>query len=391
MKYIIVLLTALCLVSFKNLKETTDTKGYTITGIVKGLKTGTVKIGYGLKPTDLKIIDSAKITNGVFKLKGRVDYADKVYVVINSNYFGDFFLENSAIKLDIDLSDSKVSYFKPKITGSKGQDILKEFDEKAALIYKKEKYAEIRKASEELNIARKASDKKMLDAAMSHLKQVEPLINEQQKEVKNLKLNYVTKNSKSSVAIYVMGYLYMEGVMNREELKKYYNIFSGDAAKTTLFKEHIEPVYKNAFDGLVVGSTVPDFTLTTVNNEEFTLSEEKTKYKLVDFWASWCVPCRASFPHLIELREKYIKEDFKVIGVATADVEDKWRKAIMEDKTPWTHVLDVSENHAYGTVANAYGVPHLPTTFLIDNNFKIILRNPSKKELADKLEELFGY
>ena len=226
---------------------------------------------------------------------------------------------------------------------------------------------------------------------MSHLKQVEPLINEQQKEVKNLKLNYVTKNSKSSAAIYVMGYLYMEGVMNREELKKYYNIFSGDAAKTTLFKEHIEPVYKNAFDGLVVGSTVPDFTLTTVNNEEFILSEEKTKYKLVDFWASWCVPCRASFPHLIELREKYIKEDFKVIGVATADVEDKWRKAIMEDKTPWTHVLDVSENHAYGTVANAYGVPHLPTTFLIDNNFKIILRNPSKKELADKLEELFGY
>ena len=114
---------------------------------------------------------------------------------------------------------------------------------------------------------------------------------------------------------------------------------------------------------------------------------------LVDFWASWCIPCRASFPHLKELRKQYGTEGFTIVGIGTADKEDKWRKAIEEDQTPWLHVFDKNEEgkQMYGPVAISYSVPHLPTTFLVDRDLKIILRNPSKEELDTKLKELFGH
>lgn len=115
------------------------------------------------------------------------------------------------------------------------------------------------------------------------------------------------------------------------------------------------------------------------------------KDKLVDFWASWCVPCRKSFPHLKDLYTKYNKEGLEIIGVGTADEEVKWRKAIGEDQTPWKHVYDVGPKRGYGKVSTAYGVPFLPTTFLVDSKGTIILRNPTKDELDKKLTELFGH
>ena len=217
-----------------------------------------------------------------------------------------------------------------------------------------------------------------------------PLEEERTNERKSFMIKYVKANPESAVAPWILGFQFSEGRMSKEEMKQIYPIFKGEAKHTAMFK-YYEKTYNDIFKSLGEGAIAPDFTLNDLNGKEVTLSKINAKYKLVDFWASWCVPCRASFPHLKELYKKYNKDGFEIVGIGTADAEEKWRKAIEEDKTPWMHLNDTGADHQWGRVARQYGVPFLPTTFLMDDNENILLRNPNKEDLDAKLKELFGH
>ncbi|MCL5246142.1 AhpC/TSA family protein [Cellulophaga sp. 20_2_10] len=383
-KHIIAILVLLVLWSCK--KEI-PFDGYTITGTVNGIENGSVKIGYGVQgPTNLKVLDSAQIINGKFKFKGKVETPDMVNLIIESKYNGQFFLENSAITIDVEYES-----IRPIVSGSKGEDILQGLSLKEDKIRTKEKYLVLKNAREELQNARASRDKERIAKASSNFDKIMPLYNEQMQEVKEMKFNYVKENPSSPVSVYVLSFQFMEGSMTREELKEYYHLFTGEALKTTFYKQHMTRVYKSAFESLIVGNKAPDFTLMTQNQGELTLSKMDSKYILVDFWAGWCVPCRASFPHLKDLYKKYHKDGFDIVGVGTADFKENLIKAVQEDDTPWIHAFDVVKKREYGVVATQYNIPHLPTTVLMDSNLKIILRDPSKEVLDNKLKELFDH
>ena len=384
--------------SCKEEVKTVKQDGYTLTGTVKGLDNGYVKLyEFGSRdPKQIKLIDSVQIVNGKFTSKGKVSVPDMVSMIINDKYNGLFMLENSAITINIDLAEDKLENgvrFSPEVLGSKSHKIYSDIGKKEKAVFADEKYKVLEEVRTLYGIAKKSKKPEDMKIAEDRQKELMPLSEARMDAYKKVKYDFVDSNPNSPVAVHVLGYQYTEGRMTKEELKKYYNFFKGEARETVFFKYHITKVYKNVFENLGVGNTAPDFTLTSVKGEELTLSKIEGKYKLVDFWASWCIPCRASFPHLMDLYKKYGKDGFEVIGVGTADVEEKWRKAIKEDKTPWIHVFDskVKKRDMYGPVAKKYGVPHLPTTFLMDSNQKIILRNPSKEELDAKLNELFGY
>lgn len=372
---------------------------FTIKGTVKGIDNVYIKLREeGIRDrSKIKTLDSTKIVNGTFEFTGKVDNIDMVGFLIDSKYFGSFFLENSEIALDIDLTNvnERNAYVKPAVKGSKSHDLYLEMDEKANAVFDDPKYKKIAELRPLFDKAKKSKKQEDMDAALALQKELMPLIQEQGNARKKIKYDFVKQNPGSPVAVHVLGYQYSEGRMTKEQLKEFYNLFEGDALKTNFFKSYITKVYKDNFENVGVGNTAPDFTLKTVEGSELTLSNVDAKYKLVDFWASWCVPCRASFPHLMELRKAYHKDGFEIVGIGTADTEDKWRKAIEEDKTTWKHVFDVAPVNkgraSYGPVAQSYGVPHLPTTLLLDANNIIILRNPSKEELDSKLKALFGH
>ncbi|SFW27486.1 TlpA disulfide reductase family protein [Cellulophaga fucicola] len=375
-------------------KEQPKEDGYVVTGTVKGLDNSYAKItDYQIfNQNKINVIDSVPIVNGKFKFTGEIAFPDMVTLELGE-YTSNFYLENSAIEItaDIEKMKDRNNRFALDVKGSKGQDKYEEIEEKASAVFKDPKYDVFNEVRQMFAKAKKEGSEELINEALKKQESLQSLAEERTAKYKNIKYDFVKANPSSAVAPYVLGVQYTEGRMSREELKEYYELFTGDARKATFFKTFITKIYKDNFENVGVGNIAPDFTLQTVQGDELTLSKVEGKYILVDFWASWCVPCRASFPHLKELRKQYKNKGFTIVGVGTADEKEKWKKAIKEDNTPWNHVYDVSENHAYGPVAKSYGVPHLPTTLLVDSNRKIILRNPSKEELDAKLKEVFGH
>ncbi|WP_084696425.1 TlpA disulfide reductase family protein [Maribacter thermophilus] len=374
-------------------KKEASFEGYTISGVVKGLDEAKVKLiemnftDRGAKP---KVIDSAQMTNGAFTFKGIVEHPDRVIIKIGDEFYSEFFLENSDITLEFDTAESNRGQLKAKVSGSALQQVYEAQEAKIDSIMNQKKFMPLQAIRPKMEVAYKSEDEAKIKAFQEWRAQFSDLESQRQNERRSFMIQYAKDYPESPVAPWVLAFQFSEGRMSKEEMKAIYPLFKGDAKHTAMFK-YYEKTYNDIFKNLGVGSIAPDFTLNDVNGKEVSLKGVEAKYKLVDFWASWCVPCRASFPHLKELYKKYKKDGFEVVAIGTADAEAKWRKAIEEDQTPWMHLNDTGEDHQYGIVARKYGVPFLPTTFLMDENEKIILRNPSKEALDAKLEELFGY
>ena len=128
------------------------------------------------------------------------------------------------------------------------------------------------------------------------------------------------------------------------------------------------------------------FTLKDAKDKEHSLSQFSGKYVLVDFWASWCKPCRAENPNLIKAYKKFKSKNFEIISISLDRNKNSWIKAVTEDSLPWLNLLD--ETNSESTVANRYGVTTVPSNFLINPDGKIVAKNLRGENLQTKLSEI---
>jgi peroxiredoxin len=138
--------------------------------------------------------------------------------------------------------------------------------------------------------------------------------------------------------------------------------------------------------GVMVGSSAPEITLNDTTGKAVALSSLRGKYVLIDFWASWCGPCRSENPNVVRMYNKYKDKGFTIYGVSLDKTKADWQRAIRNDNLPWTHVSDLK--FWQSVAAQQYGVQAIPATFLLDKEGKIIAKNLRGDALEQKLEEL---
>jgi peroxiredoxin len=316
-------------------------------------------------------IDSAVSRKGLFTFKGGVvEYPQMVSLVAgNTRKRTSFYLENTEITVKGNLD----SLFKANFTGSKTQDEYRAFiDSNKPLsdIYSKVivKYQTAGQSGDAANVALLKNKLDSLETEMTNLQKI-----------------FVKSNPHSYVTPSILTSLSYE--MEADEIETMINGL--DTALVALpqiktLKERVE-----VMKAVSVGKKAPDFTLNDVNGNPVALSSKiGPKLLLIDFWASWCEPCRQENPNVVKVFNEFHKKGFDVVGVSLDHVKDAWIKAIADDKLTWTHVSDLQWWNS--AAAKLYAVNSIPANFLLDENGKIIGRNLRGEALYNKVNEVVG-
>lgn len=362
-KVIAFLVIALSIVACQTAKDK-----FTIKGSIAGVDTGKVylqKIVDG-KPVS---VDSTDINGGKFTLTGKMDMPDIRILRLNAkDYFAQFFLENA----NITIAAKKDSLRATKVTGSPSQDIFQIYINEMQKLSKEVMGIQQRYQTAMASGNTADADKAKIDyQAMMDNNQV-------------FTKNFIKEHSNSVVAAYIARYQLAEQASDAE-LDSLVNKFPAEIAESEYVKDLkkiVEERQKTA-----IGAVAPDFTMNDQDGKPIELSSLRGKVVLVDFWASWCAPCRQENPNVVKVYNEFHPKGFEILGVSLDRSKDDWEKAIKDDKLTWMHVSDLQ--YWQNAAARLYGVNSIPMNFLLDKDGKIIAKSLRGVDLEAKLKEIF--
>ncbi|MGC1391630.1 MAG: TlpA disulfide reductase family protein [Bacteroidales bacterium] len=317
-------------------------------------------------------IDSAVSRKGLFIMKGgAVDYPQMIQLVAgNTKKRTSFYLENSD---SITVTGSLDSLFKAKVTGSKTQNEYNAFIDSNKPV--SDNYSRLvgiyQSASQSGNAPLVAKLEKQLDSIQAVMTDIQK--------------NFVKTHPHSYVSPSILVSLSYE--MEAGEIESMVNSLDTAIAALPPIKSLKERII--AMKLVAVGQKAPDFTLSDVNGNPVALSSKiGSKLLLIDFWASWCNPCRQENPNVVKVFNEFHKKGFDVFGVSLDQKKEPWVKAISDDKLTWTHVSDLQ--YWNNAAAKLYAVNSIPANFLLDETGKIVGKNLRGEDLYKKVNEVLG-
>ncbi|QZE13043.1 AhpC/TSA family protein [Halosquirtibacter laminarini] len=366
-KFAYLLIALFCLLFSSCNKE----KRYVIKGDVEGLKDGYIYLQVMGVDGPIKV-DSTEVYDNEFTFDGVVKKPTLCYLGQGDNLRGAFivFVENSKIKIYGDINDIK----HVEIKGSKTQESYRAF------------YLKNDSLESEVKKLRSKYNELLIDPINNEkfITKLSKNVENKENELKNYQVSYITDNASSYVSPYVLSVL--SYYLDLTKLENLYYILSPEVRQTYegYWVENRLKVLKRT----QIGAIAPDFSMKSLTGEMVRLSDEykKNKYTLIDFWASWCSPCRVENPNIVKAYNKYHEAGFGVLGVSLDMNRSSLERVIKQDKIVWMNVTDL--NGWKNSVADLYGIKFIPANLLVDRDGRIIARNLRGDALFKKLDEL---
>ena len=339
---------------------------YKISGTVEGIADGETIYLQEAKGRELIKLDSAVVANGAFAFNGRQDAAVNRYITYTpaegKRIMADFFLENGNITVALGEES--------KIAGTPNNDIYQAYKTESAALNKEIKAMYEKGKAEDMTDEQKAEMEKTLEG----------LYNKQN----DLIYNTIDANITNPVGIHLWpGNSYSMELEQLQALAAKVPAEYKSNERIAKLLQRIEVLAKTA-----VGQKFTDFTLPSPEGNPVKLSDiiAKNKYTLIDFWASWCGPCRREMPNVVAAYKEYNKKGFGIVGVSLDSDAEAWKKAIKEMGMTWDHMSDVKGWQCEG--AALYGVNSIPATVLVAQDGTIVERNLRGEAIKEKLAEL---
>lgn len=327
-----------------------------------------------------KLMAEQIIKEGKFKVSGSIKYPQNAFFgLYNPNgdfvYKKEFIIEPGKLNIDLDTTTNDIV-----LTGGKYNPIFKDMD-------KDPKYLALLAAFNEFAAATKPEDFKN-----------DPSKGKKYNELNRAAMKYkmdaygeIRSNHPDPYARLLAVYHSDRSVKFEEQLSELEKEL-GTLPEIAYLRYSARKAQERRMNNqaIKVGSVIKDFRSASIEGEPFHLatSLKGNKYTLVEFWASWCGPCRAEIPHMKTAYEKFHDKGFEIVSFTLDHEKDRWVKASKEEKLPWVNVGDLL---AYKSpVVTLFGISGVPSNYLVDSSGKIIAMNLRQDKLDEKLAELLG-
>lgn len=397
MKRVIVLgmFAAITLLACNNSQKQNSKSGYAINGAIKGIPNGSVKlISNNMEQRTSKTVDSVTFTNGTYTLQGSVGTPQMMTIEIEpGNWAFQIFVEDTTISIKADTAGA-LHYDYTVYGGSKGARI-KNFTETGSKAWdawtayqndpRQKQYDPIFKV-----LDNKIETAKNIDTEYAYRDQADSVAKLLRDWQYNWIDSFVSKNPSSVAGAYMFNYLYQFAQnMPVTKMENIVNKFTGQA-KSSVYYENLDSLL-TMVKAVQPGSVAPDFTLLKRDSSKFTLSSLRGNYVMIDFWASWCHPCRQAIPHWKMIYNKYHNKGFDIVSVSDDSRWSDWFKALDQEKMPWTQVCDEFPlKNMPARVGSLYMTTFIPFYVLLDKQGKILVYTGDENKIDTKLKDIFG-
>lgn len=363
--------------------------GYNIKGNIEGAGNGTAIMTIPIGRQEATTGDTVKMKNGIFTFTGKLQEPSSIVIQVcpdkEKPAAFSVIAENAPMTLTGKWANVVEQYGYRSIkdvitTGSLNNKVYEEISNVRQNVLQDPQFKEYAAVEAKLNELRNSDH----EAYYKYQAETEAITDRFYNEVKKRQKEMILKNNTvESVA----GYLrFLQNDMELAELEQIFNSLAPNVQNSTFAQDVREEIA--ARRRVQPGMPAPDFTLETPDGTKLSLSDLRGKYVILDFWASWCRPCRASFPEMKKLYAEYKNKNVEILGITNDSRKADWLKALEEDQLPWLQVIDEFPiPHTPAKVATLYAIPYLPTLMLIDPEGKVVGKAKDKHELKGWLDE----